>query len=283
MHTPTASRKGFRSSIGIAATSALLLLATGASPLSAKDPFAALAKLGPPVEDAELGEVRGKFIRPDSVSFFGISMITSWQDENGITTTARLAFNVSFLNEGNGGDPVPQLMIGWTREGDPAMDVTDNHTGYTPVIAAQQVLPVASLGSTQGAAQANIIAGADNAAINGLQIALVPTSELSAMNGAGLTEITETTGHTFADGDTLEFRIGSNELALALSGNGGNDSTLQSVGGELGRMLQQTMINSDGNAVSNTAAIIIGTDIGSADFNAVRATEALSVMHGHGF
>lgn len=283
MPTPTASRRRLRTGISLAVTAAALLLAAGPSPLSAKDPFAALAKLGPPVADEDLGEVRGKFIRPDSVSFFGISMITSWQDENGITTTARLVFNVSFLANGNGGDPVPHLMVGWTREGDPAMDVTDNHTGYTPIITAQNVLPVGSLGTTQGAAQANIIAGADNAAINGLQIALVPTSELPAMNSAGLTSITETTGRTFADGDMLEFRIGTNELALALSGNGGSDSTLQSVGGELGRMLQQTMINSDGNAVSNTAAIIIGADFGSADFNAVRATEALSVMHGHGF
>ncbi len=283
MRTPTTRQTALKSSVAAAALSISLVYAAGAAPAAAKDHFAALSDLGAPVDDEELGEVRGKFIRPGEVSFFGISMVTSWQDESGITTTARLMFNVSFLDNGNGGDPAPQLLVGWTREGDPAMDVTDSHSGYTPVITAQEVLPVGELGSTQGAAQANIIAGADNSAINGMQIALVPSSDIAALSTDGLTPISETTGTTFADGDTLEFRVGTNELALALSGNGGSDSALQSVGGDLGRMLQQTTINSDGNLVGNTAAIIIGTDIGSTEFNAVRATEALSVMRGHGF
>ncbi len=291
MRTPTVSQSALKPSASAAAFSiAVLYAASGTpvaaaspSPVAASDPMAAIGDLGPAVSDEELSAVRGKFIRPDDVSFFGISMITSWQDANGVTTTARLMFNVSFLGDNSGGDPVPQLLVGWTREGDPAMDVTDSHAGYTPLITAQQVLPVGELGSTQGAAQANIIAGADNSALNGMQIALVPTSELGTMDTAGLTSITETTGTSFADGDMLEFHIGPNELALALSGNNGSDSALQSVGGDFGRMLQQTTINSDGNLVGNTAAIIIGTELGPADFTAVRATEALSVMRGHGF
>ncbi len=283
MHTPPAFRKALKSSVTAAGLSIVTLYAASGTPAFANDPFVALEALGPPIDDKELGDVRGKFIQRGEVSFFGISMITSWQDASGVTTTARLMFNVSFLDNGNGEDPAPQLLVGWSREGDPAMDVTDSHAGYTPVITAQQVLPVGELGNTQGAAQANIIAGADNSTINGLQIALVPTSELTEFKSDGLTSITETTGRGFADGDALEFRIGANELALALTGNNGSDSTLQSVGGDLGRVLQQTTINSDGNLISNSAAIIIGTDIGSTDFSAVRATEALSVMRGHGF
>lgn len=256
-------------------------------PASAEEPAQvaapAIVGLSLPVSDAELAAIRGKFIRPESISYFGIAMLTSWQDQNGITTTARLVFNVDFLDTGVDGNPVPQLMIGWVREGDPSMDVTDNHSGYTPLLTAQQVLPVGGLGTTQGAAQANIIAGADNSARNALQIALVPTSQITQFDRSGLTAIDASTGFSFADGDRLEFRLGANELGLALSGNGGNDTTLQNVGGDFGRLLQQTMINSDGNAVFNKSAIIIGTDMGNASFNAVRASEALTVLKGYGF
>lgn len=238
--------------------------------------------LGTPVTDAELAAIRGKFIRSDSISYFGISMLTSWQDQNGITTVARLVFNVDFLNDNNG-SPVPQLMIGWVREGDPAMDVTDSHTGYTPLITAQQVVPLGQLGTTQGAAQANVIAGADNVARNMMQITLVPTSQIGELDQSGLTAIDASTGISFADGDRLEFQLGMNEIGLVLTGENGSDSALQNIGGDLGRILQQTMINSDGNTVFNSSAIIIGADMTAASFDAVRATEALSAMKGHGF
>lgn len=246
------------------------------------DPFAALDALGPAVADDELSDVRGKFIRPDSVSYFGISMVTSWQDATGITTVARLSFNVDFLTQENG-VPLARLSIGWVREGDPAMDVTDNHAGYTPYLIAQQVLPEGSLGSTQGAAQANIISGADNSALNGMQIALIPRSEIGQLQTGQDRSISESATHGFADGDQLQFLIGENELGLAMTGNGGTDSTLQTIGGDFGRALQQTVLNSDGNAVLNNTAIVIGTDMASAPFTAIRATEALSAMHGHGF
>jgi hypothetical protein len=240
------------------------------------------ARLGTPVTDAELASVRGKFIRPDSISYFGISMLTSWQDQSGITTVARLVFNVDFVNNGNG-NPVPQLMIGWVREGDPAMDVADSHTGYTPLISAQQVVPLGQLGTTQGAAQANVIAGADNVARNMMQVTLVPTSQIQDLEQVGLTAIDATTGFAFADGDRLEFQLGNNQIGLMLTGNDGGDSALQNIGGDFGRMLQQTMISSDGNTVFNNSAIIIGADMAATSFDAVRATEALSAMKGHGF
>ena len=260
-----------------------LVLFGFALPAQAQDEMVDDETVGPPLPDAELAEIRGKFIQSDSVSFFGISMVTSWQDESGVTTVARLAFNVDFLANASTGKPDAKLMVGWVREGDPAMDVTTSHSGYTPLIVGESVLPVGSLGETKGAAQANVIAGADNAALNGMQIALIQTSSLPQMGDSGLTAISDTTALSFADGDSLEFRLGANELGLILIGNNGSDSTLQSVGGDAGRMLQQTVLNSDGNSVLNNAAVVIGTDLSAQGFDAIRASEALSSMKGHGF
>lgn len=275
----TSSRKA------LAVTASSLMLLTIAAPAyaqarePAEDLFIRVEALGLPVADAELAQIRGKFIKPESISYFGISMITSWQDEFGVTTMARLVFNVDFLAGGDGRAPVPQLLIGWVRDGDPAMDVTAPNSLY----GSAQVLPLGSLGETSGAAQANIIAGADNSARNGMQIAIVPASSLSPASSQGLSPIRGTTVQDFADGDRLEFRLGANELGLFLTGNNGADSTLQSAGGDLGRLLQQTVLNSDGNSVLNNTAVIIGTDLGAAGFDAIRATEALSAMKGHGF
>lgn len=262
-------------------------LAVAPAPAQAQPPgaraFAAIEALGAPVPDRELSDIRGKFIRPDSVSFFGVAMVTSWQDDRGIITSARLVFNVDFLNLGNNGRPVPQLMIGWVREGDPAMDVSDTHSGYAPYLVTEQVLPVGGLGGTSGAAQANIIAGSDNAARNSMQVALVPTSLLHTLNVSGLLPVSSTTVQGFADGDQVEFRLGANELGLIMTGNAGRDSTLQSIGGDLGSLLQQTVLNSDGNAVFNNSTIVIGTETGTATFDAIRAANALSAMKGNGF
>ena len=272
-----------RGGLRLSTITAALVLSGFALPAHAQSPAIEIDEIGPPVPDAELAQIRGKFIKPDSISYFGISMITSWQDESGVTTVARLVFNVDFLENGSGGDPVPSLLIGWVREGDPSMDVTQSHEGYTQVFAAQSVSPVGGLGETSGAAQANIIAGADNSALNTMRIALVPHSELQQFRSDGLVPINATSVQSFADGDQLEFKLGANELGLFLTGNHGSDSSLQSVGGEFGNLMQQTVLNSNGNAVFNNAAVIIGTDLNSAGFDAIRATQALSSMKGHGF
>ena len=266
-----------------ALAAATIAFAAGPAQAGTKDPFAVLEGLGKPVADEELAEVRGKFIRPNSISFFGISLVTSWQDASGITTTARIVFNVDFLDDKNG-KPLPSLMIGWVRDGDPAMDTTQAHQGYTPIATSPNAIIVGGLETTSGAAQANVIAGADNRALNGMTIALVPTASLPDFDSSGLTPITETTGVSFADGDRLEFRLGANEIGLLLTGNNGTDNTLQSVGGELGRLLQQSVLNSDGNMVFNNTALVIGTDLlGGTQFDSIRAAEALSAMKGHGF
>lgn len=242
-----------------------------------------LAALGAPVADEELGEMRGKFITADAVSYFGISMLTSWQDSAGITTLARLAFSIDFLVPSGGGPAVPRLFVSWAREGDPNMDVAGTSDGYVAVATSpDQVIPIGALDTTAGAAQVNVIAGADNLSRNGMQIAIVPRSSLGEMNTQGMQEITSTLGMGFADGDGLQFRLGDNELALVMTGNNGSDSTLQSIGGELGRMLQQTMLNSDNNSVMNNASIVFGIGEQVQNMGPVSASGAMSVLKGFG-
>jgi hypothetical protein len=232
--------------------------------------------------DSELSEMRGKFVRQDNVSFFGITMLTSWQDAQGITTNARLVFSIDFLNLGGDGKPIPLLMIGWERDGDPSMDVTDTHSGYVPYLTASEVLPLGGIETHQGAAQANVIAGAGNVSRNNMSIAIVPASAMPSFTMTGLQSANGTSELGFGDGDQLQFLLENNQIGIVMTGGQGLDSSLQSLGGNIGQMLQQTMLNTDGNSVLNSASIILAADnFGQSE--QVSLDNALSAMKGHGF
>lgn len=257
-----------------------------ASPAAAEDalpdatPHHAVA--GEILPDRVLSEMRGKFVRQDNVSFFGITLLTSWQDAQGITTNARLIFSVDFLQLGSDGNPVPSLMIGWERDGDPAMDVTDTHSGYVPLFGSSEVMPVGGIGTHQGAGQANVIAGAGNLARNNMSIAIVPASAMPSFTMTGLQSANGTSELGFGDGDQLQFLLENNQIGIVMTSGQGLDSSLQSLGGNIGQMLQQTMLNTDGNSVLNSASIILAADnFGQSE--QVSLDNALSAMKGHGF
>lgn len=280
------TKQGLKSTLATAA----IVAALSAAPVIAGSPDLSALGDASPLADEELAEMRGKFVTPQSVSFFGITMLTSWQDSSGVTTLARLLFSVDFLPRSNGGAPVPQLMIAWSRNddanagagGDPAMDATDMHAAYVPYIPPQDASGVGGLASFAGAAQANVIAGADNRALNGMQVMIVPSSAVPALSQAGLSPADGPVNIAFPDGDVIQFRAADNQLGIIMSGNGMLDSTSQLVGGDIGQILQQTMLASDSNLVENRASVIFGVE-GLQSQQLVRVQEALSAMKGHGF
>lgn len=253
-----------------------------AAPVFAQGNHLPRAQLGEALPDAELAEMRGKFVAQGAVSFFGITLITSWQDEYGITTNARLVFSVDFLKTGTDGKPVPSLMIGWQREGDPSMDVTTTHSGYVPYLSPDNVLPVGGIATHQGAAQAHVITGANNVARNNMQIAIVPASSMPAFSLAGLQSANGTADYGFADGDQVKFLLENNQIGIIMTGGEGLDSSLQALGGDVGQMLQQTMLNTDGNSILNSATIVLAAD-NFGQREGISIDGALSAMKGHGF
>ena len=267
----------------IALLSAAFLFSASAS--GAPSSEQKMSGLGEALPDSALADMRGKFVRPDNVSFFGITLLTSWQDAQGITTNARIVFNVNFLNVGPNGSPTPALMIDWERTGDPAMDVTDRHSGYVPYLSyltPGQSAPLGGLGTHEGLAQGNFIAGADNISRNNMQIAIVPAWAIPVLSMHSVQAAGGSTQIGFGDGDKLQFLIENNQIGIAMSGGNGLDSSLHALGGEAGQMLQQTMLNTDGNAVFNSASIILAAD-NFAQRDSIKVESALSVMKGNGY
>jgi hypothetical protein len=274
--------KNASSKTGRRLTLAMLVGALATSPVRAGQPDLSALAGAARVDDTELADMRGKFVGPESISFFGITMLTSWQDASGVTTLARLLFSVDFLPRSDGDAPVPELMIAWSREGDPALDVTDMHEGYVPYIPPQDTLGVGGLESFSGAAQAHVIAGADNRALNTMEVMIVPSSAIPALSQAEMSAADGPIDIAFPDGDQLHFRLADNQLGIVMTGNGGLDSASQLAGGDIGQLLQQTILVSDSNLIENRASVIFGIDALQSQ-QIVRAQEALSAMKGHGF
>lgn len=237
---------------------------------------------GAKVSDAELGEMRGKFISPDKISYFGVQMQTSWQGPDGVTTEATLLFSVDFLNgAGNPEGATPVLMVSWSRdgEGDPSLDLSS----FGPAAADGYVaLPIGGLGSTQGAVQSQQIAGSDNQVRNDMRIAIIPAALVQMPSGAGLTPVTSGGTQQFGDGDTLQFMIANNQLGLALTGGGTADQVQQRFDGMSGQAAQHVVLSTSGNAIHNNMGIVVGHDqLGQA--GQVSLQNALSALRGVGF
>ena len=236
------------------------------------------------VEDEQLSEMRGKFVSPQGVTFFGLEMQTSWQTADGITTQAKLAINIDFAASGGlNRNTAPQMLVSWNREkADGSMDVPkfSAAAGSSLVaVTANGAIPVGGLNGTNGAVQSIQIAGADNNVRNSTSIAIVPSSS-SRPDTTGMTAVTGSSTRQFADGDKVNFILGGNEVGLVLT-NGSSDRVSQSVSGNLNQLSQHVRLGSDFNAISNGINLVIGYDT-AADANQINAANAMAAIKNFG-
>lgn len=244
--------------------------------LGASMPPTGLEDVGRTLDDSELSEMRGKFIAPSGVSYFGVALQSSWQSSDGVTTMATINFNLSFAAGALGG-ATPQLLVGWTRAcedcGDSAMDVSTPN-GVNTVIPD-------GLASVNGVVQSQIINGSDNAVANKMNIAVVPAGQALPPSSAGLSEVTSSSSQNFSDGDVVQFIIEPGQVALGIREADG-DFVRQSVGGALGQAAQHVLLNSNNNTITNAMGITVGlSELQQAD--RMQIESALSAMKGHGF
>jgi hypothetical protein len=228
-----------------------------------------LEQLGAKISDEQLGEMRGKFIRPNNISYFGISMATSWQNSDQITTSAILLFSVGFVHgAGNLDGANPTIAVAWNRDcsgcADPTMDVAGfgpaAQSGYLAVTATSQLIPVGGLDSVHGAVQSQQIAGTDNRVTNAMQLAVVPASLAHQMDTSQLQAISQTTEQTFADGSSLGFLVSANQVGISMVGADGHSALRQGVDGALNQATQHVLLDDNFNSISNAMSITIGVE-----------------------
>jgi hypothetical protein len=238
--------------------------------------FGANARL---VSDEELGDMRGRYIEPESVNFFGIELASSWQTADGLVLTATLQFEADF----NGGQPMapPQVLASYQHDmngvDDPGLEIG----GITAEFTAQ------GLSTVDGAVQANQIGGDDNDVANLLRIRVGDFDADTAGFSDYGTPITQSVVKSFADGSAIEFTVEPNSIGVAIQGptsQGQSTDNLvaQNINGSVANQIaQQVQLMGDANAVYNTLDVVIGVDQLQTTQAAVE--NAVSVMKGWGF
>ena len=265
-----------------------LLVATASlSLISAAPPESGLEGLGREVSDEELSEMRGKFVRADSVHFFGVELVQSWLSPEGVTLHATLQFNVDFARgAGNLDGATPTIQVAWDRIcsicADPSMDLASlqDSTGFDAANSGPPpILTIGKFGSLEGLIQTQEIAGSNNDVLNSMSLSVVPYASIQSLPqgevasiGAGVSQITE-------GGDTIQFTAAHNELGIAMTR--GDDSVRQGISGELNQVAQHVILQSSLNAIRNEMAITVGVN----DLNQINQHNiqtALSAMKGRG-
>lgn len=228
------------------------------------------------LDDAELSEMRGKFIAPSGISYFGLALQSSWQSADGLTTIATVHFNMNFAS-GSLASATPQLLVGWTRScaecGDPSMDLSTPN-GVNTVVPE-------GLNSVSGVVQTQIINGTDNSVRNAMTIAVLQPGQALPGTPPGLTQITSSRSQEFSDGDVVQFILEPGQIALAMREANGS-LVRQSVGSEMKQAAQHVLLNGNFNSVTNGMGITVGlSELAQSD--RLQVESALSAMKGHGF
>ncbi len=265
----------------------LFLAAASLCLISAAPPESGLEGLGREVSDHELSEMRGKFVRADSVHFFGVELVQSWLSPEGVTLHATLQFNVDFARgAGNLEGATPTIQISWDRICsicvDPSMDLAslqDNTSFDAAGNGPSPILTIGKFGSLEGLVQTQEIAGSNNDVLNSMSLSVVPYASIQSLPPGEVASIRSGVSQITDGGDTIQFTAAQNELGIAMMR--GDDSVRQGISGELNQVAQHVILQSSLNAIRNEMAITVGVN----DLNQINQHNiqtALSAMKGRG-
>lgn len=199
------------------------------------------------LKDAEMAELRGRYVMPGRIISFGIVMSSTWTNAAGasMTGTANMQVNATTV--------APQFYVHVSGHDGTGSAKQPDGTGT--------VVGGAGLGTSQGVVQSVRAAGDGNSATNGVDInvtrnGLAPANYVQS--GQALVAGQPITGSTAAGQVTVTAQNGG--LQLALQANNNQGSVLQQIGG--GAVSQGTIIKGDFNAIANSTQlnVVLGSN-----------------------
>ncbi len=274
------SRKhpGLRLAEMLVMTSALTAVLTGAA--GADIPETGLPGLGiegaRQISDEELADMRGKYVQPGEVRYFGIDLASAWTTGDGTILTASLHFGVDMPESGAA---TPRLYVSWLQNCAQCNDQSVELGGD----AFNVNLGSGGLETVSGVVQSNILAGDDNAVRN--QMGLTVTDDLGSIQQGpppGM-QITQSMMQELQGGATVQFVMENNTVGLVMTGGAANGVVTQTVGrGETGNLAQHINLASDFNNIHNVMNVTIGTEA-LPPMSEATVNYAMSAMQGNGF
>lgn len=210
------------------------------------------------VSDRDLAEIRGKFVMPDRIVHFGVTMTTLWTAGNGQQLGATVSLNMQQNLQ-------PVLSVQFIDQ-----------AGQGALPAAQgQVIGGNQLNSVQGIAQSVRIAGSSNAGLNDLDLSI--SQQASAVNNPGLT--LNSAPQTVSN-DLGSITVSADQgLRIAL--NGAQGSSWQSLGN--GGLNQGIAIAGQLNHVENLTRLNVALQNNSLSPASQQAWQAMQTLRPVGY
>jgi len=187
------------------------------------------------LKDQELSELRGRYVMPGRIVYFGVTMTSTWQNASGDVLGARTSMQVqqNVIK--------PQFYVSLINEkGD----------GSTPTNGNGSISGGAGLYSVQGVTQSVRTAGDGNSANNNVDINVKESGQAPAMaanQGQVLNSGASISGSNAAGNLTVSSVNGGVQLNIQANNNQGN--SMQRIAG--GGMLQAVNLIGGGNQVQN--------------------------------
>lgn len=210
------------------------------------------------VSDRDLAEIRGKFVMPDRIVHFGVTMTTLWTAGNGQQLGATVSLNMQQNLQ-------PVLSVQFIDQ-----------AGQGALPAAQgQVIGGNQLNSVQGIAQSVRIAGSSNAGLNDLDLSI--SQQASAANNPGLP--LNSAPQTVSN-DLGSITVSADQgLRIAL--NGAQGSSWQSLGN--GGLNQGIAIAGQLNHVENLTRLNVALQNNSLSPASQQAWQAMQTLRPVGY
>lgn len=210
-----------------------LLLASlllGSFEAQASNPFQPIE-----LSDAELAQLRGRYILPNNIISFGVTMSTLWQNSAGQVIGAQINLNIS-------GQSQPNLTITSIQQNVASGSTSSGNSG--------QVIGGAGLDAVNGIVQSVRAAGDLNVGRNDLRINLSHSGNATPAQG----DAWQAGGYEFGNAvGTVSIQALNGGLRIALQASDGQGFAQQQIGG--GSLAQHANISGSLNQVRNLAAL----------------------------
>ncbi|MNO53730.1 hypothetical protein D3C76_441820 [compost metagenome] len=217
--------------------------------------FPVQGELLKPIEltDAQLAQLRGKFVMPGRIVSFGVIMSSTWQAANGQML---------------GGEVSMQMQQGMAL---PVFNVSLSSSGGRGSLPAGtgQVVGGGGLGQVQGVSQSARSAGDFNVTHNGVNIDVRESSQLGRQPHGSTTLGTSVRSSSLGE-VRVEPAGGGLQVSIQAAGQG---SSMQRIGG--GSLTQSTDIISSRNNVENLTQLNVVMSKGSPSINGLNSAMPL--------
>ena len=221
------------------------------------------------VDDSELAEMRGKFVSPGQITYFGVEMVTQWQTGSGEVLSAGMKMDMNLPSEGNT-SPTVNLIPAVAIE---ANSTTSSKSSQTTLPTPTE-LPTATISST---GLNNISGVVQSIQVGGNESQVTNTIEMDVAISTG--PVNENTAPQALDINPFSVQKTTDGGSVALAGASQNGIQVYTYVPNQGEILQRISGSPDGGGHIMQSVRLIGnqhrvinTMTISASFNAISSS-----------